>query len=77
MPMTRHFHPLSSFCSRALVGLCELDAPFDKHLVDLRRRRARRVRLKNARAYLARLKERASVARVLDEARPYLHPFPA
>ena len=33
--MTRHFHPLSSFCSRALVGLCELDAPFDKHLVDL------------------------------------------
>lgn len=32
--MTRHFHPLSSFCSRALVG-CELDAPFDKHLVNL------------------------------------------
>jgi len=33
--MTLYFHPLSSFCWKALVGLYELDVPFEKHLVDL------------------------------------------
>jgi glutathione S-transferase len=35
MSLTLHFHPLSSFCMKALVGLYELDVPFTKHLVDL------------------------------------------
>ena len=35
MSMTLHFHPLSSFCWKALVGLYELEIPFEKHLVDL------------------------------------------
>jgi glutathione S-transferase len=33
--LTLHYHPLSSFCQKALVGLYELDVPFEKHLVDL------------------------------------------
>lgn len=32
---TLHFHPLSSFCQKALIGLYELDVPFTKHQVDL------------------------------------------
>ena len=32
---TLHFHPLSSFWMKALVGLYELDVPFTKRLVDL------------------------------------------
>jgi glutathione S-transferase len=35
MSLTLHFHPLSSFCQKALIGLYELDVPFDKRLVDL------------------------------------------
>ena len=35
MSMTLHFHPLSSFCWKALIGLYELQIPFEKHLVDL------------------------------------------
>jgi len=35
MSLTLHFHPLSSFCQKVLVGLYELDVPFSKHLVDL------------------------------------------
>lgn len=35
MSMTLHFHPLSSFCWKALIGLYELEIPFEKHLVDL------------------------------------------
>lgn len=35
MSLTLHFHPLSSFCWKALIGLYELDVPFEKHLVDL------------------------------------------
>jgi glutathione S-transferase len=35
MSMTLHFHPLSSFCWKALIGLYELEIPFQKHLVDL------------------------------------------
>jgi glutathione S-transferase len=35
MSMTLYFHPLSSFCWKALVGLYELEIPFEKHLVDL------------------------------------------
>ena len=35
MSLTLHFHPLSSFCWKALVGLYELDVPFEKHFVDL------------------------------------------
>lgn len=30
-----HYHPLSSFCWKALIGLYELDVPFEPHLVDL------------------------------------------
>lgn len=35
MSLTLHYHPLSSFCWKALVGLYELGLPFEKHLVDL------------------------------------------
>ncbi len=32
MSLTLHYHPLSSFCWKALVGLYELGIPFEKHL---------------------------------------------
>ena len=35
MPLTLHYHPLSSFCWKALIGLYELEIPFEKKLVDL------------------------------------------
>jgi glutathione S-transferase len=35
MSLTLHFHPLSSFCMKVLIGLYELDVPFAKHQVDL------------------------------------------
>jgi glutathione S-transferase len=34
MSLTLYYHPLSSFCWKALVGLYELAIPFEKHLVD-------------------------------------------
>jgi glutathione S-transferase len=33
--MKLHYHPLSSFCWKALIGLYELDVPFEPHIVDL------------------------------------------
>jgi glutathione S-transferase len=41
MSLTLHFHPLSSFCWKALIGLYELGMPFEKHLVDLSNEGAR------------------------------------
>jgi glutathione S-transferase len=35
MSLTLHFHPLSSFCQKALTALYENDTPFDRHIVDL------------------------------------------
>ncbi len=35
MSLTLHFHPLSSFCMKSLIGLYELDVSFEKHIVDL------------------------------------------
>jgi glutathione S-transferase len=35
MSLTLHFHPLASFCWKALIGLYELELPFEKHVVDL------------------------------------------
>ena len=35
MSLTLHYHPLASFCWKALIGLYELGIPFEKHLVDL------------------------------------------
>jgi glutathione S-transferase len=35
MALILHFHPLSSFCQKALIGLYELDVPFAKQVVDL------------------------------------------
>lgn len=35
MSLTLHFHPLSSFCHKVLIGLYELDVPFEKHILDL------------------------------------------
>nr|HEX4313381.1 glutathione S-transferase family protein [Kofleriaceae bacterium] len=35
MTLTLHYHPLSSFCWKALIGLYEADVPFTPHLVDL------------------------------------------
>jgi glutathione S-transferase len=33
--LTLHYHPLSSYCWKALIGLYELEIPFEKRLVDL------------------------------------------
>lgn len=35
MTLTLHFHPLSSYCQKALIGLYELGVPFEKKFVDL------------------------------------------
>lgn len=35
MSLKLHFHPLSSFCWKALIALYENDTPFTPHLVDL------------------------------------------
>lgn len=35
MSLTLYFHPLSSFCMKALIALYENDTPFTPHLVDL------------------------------------------
>jgi glutathione S-transferase len=35
MALTLHFHPLSSFCHKALIALYENDTPFTPKLVDL------------------------------------------
>lgn len=33
--LTLHYHPLSSFCMKVLIGLYELGEPFEKQFVDL------------------------------------------
>ena len=35
MSLTLYYHPLSSFCQKALIALYENDTPFKAHLVDL------------------------------------------
>jgi len=35
MSLTLYFHPLSSFCQKALIALYENDTPFEPHVVDL------------------------------------------
>jgi glutathione S-transferase len=35
MSLTLHFHPLSSFCHKALIALYENDTPFERRIVDL------------------------------------------
>jgi glutathione S-transferase len=35
MSLTLYYHPLSSFCHKALIALYENDTPFTPHLVDL------------------------------------------
>lgn len=35
MSLTFHYHPLASFCWKALIALYENDTPFQPHLVDL------------------------------------------
>jgi len=35
MPLTLYFHPLASFCHKALIALYENDTPFTPHFVDL------------------------------------------
>ena len=35
MSLTLYFHPLSSFCHKALIALYENDTPFTPHVVDL------------------------------------------
>lgn len=46
MSLTLHFHPLSSFAQKVLVGLYELGVPFEKHVVDLADAAARAAFLK-------------------------------
>jgi glutathione S-transferase len=35
MSLTLHFHPLSSFCHKALIALYENDTPFERRVVNL------------------------------------------
>jgi glutathione S-transferase len=35
MSLELHFHPLSSYCQKALIALYENDTPFERHVVDL------------------------------------------
>src|SRR5215212_9148874 len=35
MSLTLHFHPLSSFCHKALIALYENDTPFERRIVNL------------------------------------------
>ena len=35
MPLTLYYHPLSSYCMKALIALYENDTPFTPHLVNL------------------------------------------
>ena len=35
MSLTLHFHPLSSFCQKAVIALYENDMPFEPHIVNL------------------------------------------
>jgi glutathione S-transferase len=35
MSLKLYFHPLSSFCQKALIALYENDTPFEAHIVDL------------------------------------------
>ncbi|MEO7329625.1 MAG: glutathione S-transferase family protein [Minicystis sp.] len=46
MSLMLHYHPLSSFCQKVLIGLYELELPFEKHLVDLGNEAARAAFLK-------------------------------
>ena len=46
MSLTLHFHPFASYCQKVLVGLYELDVPFEKHPVDLADEHARAAFLK-------------------------------
>jgi glutathione S-transferase len=41
MSLTLYFHPLSSFCQKALIALYENDTPFSPHIVDLGNETAR------------------------------------
>ena len=35
MSLTLHYHPLSSYCMKALIALYETETPFERNLVDL------------------------------------------
>jgi len=35
MSLKLYFHPLSSFCQKVFIALCENDTPFQPHVVDL------------------------------------------
>jgi glutathione S-transferase len=35
MPLELYFHPLASFCQKALIAFYENDIPFEPHIVDL------------------------------------------
>jgi Glutathione S-transferase, N-terminal domain len=46
MSLTLHFHPLASYCHKALIALYENDTPFAPNLVNLGDEHARAVLLK-------------------------------
>ena len=35
MSLTLHFHPLSSYCHKALIALYENDTPFERRIINL------------------------------------------
>jgi glutathione S-transferase len=41
MSLTLYFHPLSSFCQKALIALYENETPFQPHIVDLANAKSR------------------------------------
>ena len=42
MSLKLYFHPLSSFCQKALIAFYENDTPFEPHIVDLADAKSRR-----------------------------------
>ncbi|NVN85189.1 MAG: glutathione S-transferase family protein [Rhodopseudomonas sp.] len=82
MSLRLYYHPLSSFCWKVLIALYENETPFTPVAVNLGNpveRAALPIRAThpNLAAYLDRLRSRPSFARVIEEAEPYFHPFPA
>ena len=35
MSLKLYYHPLSSFCQKAIIAFYENDTPFERHIVDL------------------------------------------
>ena len=90
MSLTLYYHPLSSYCHKVLIALYEAGTAFNAQVIDLgdadgaaapalfyaTTLQPLPTELGHLRNYFARLMDRPSVRRVLEEARPYFHLYP-